>query len=290
MIIRNENEIYFSKKTIISASEKFLEKGIPDTISFSFFSSSCACKIHSQDVSIHKNAIIVIGQDSSIHKEVKPKNELIYYTVKFNKRKFTILLSQLIDKYQTELNTYSNANTTEQTKSFFVFENQTDLQSLIKSLVYLNATPTSAIKERLIELKTEEFIINSLQTNIMEFYISILGENFINDPIAYTLKIIEDAPHQNWSVIDLAKKANTSESTFYRYFKKHLNTTPNQYLWDIKLEHAKKLLRDNTDLNISQIGYKVGIQNPFYFSKIFKQHTGISPKQYRDSFLQKMAF
>lgn len=288
MIIRNENEVYFSKKTIINSSENFLEKGIPDSISFSFFSTNCICRIHNQDVTLHKNSIIVIGQENALHKEVKPKNELIYYTVKFNKRKFTILLSQLIDKYQTELNSYSNANTSQKVKSFFIFEHQADLQEIVKNLVYLNTTPTSAIKERLIELKTEEFIIASLQTNLMEFYITILGENFINDPIAYTLKIIEDAPHQNWSVIDLAKKANTSESTLYRYFKKHLNTTPNQYLWDVKLEHAKKLLRDNTDLNISQIGYKVGIQNPFYFSKIFKQHTGISPKQYREGFLLKL--
>ena len=46
----------------------------------------------------------------------------------------------------------------------------------------------------------------------------------------------------------------------------------------VKLHKAKELLQ-TTDLNVSEVSYEIGIGNPFYFSRIYKEMFGVSPKE-----------
>lgn len=46
------------------------------------------------------------------------------------------------------------------------------------------------------------------------------------------------------------------------------------------MERAIELLKDDT-LTVAEVSYKIGIEDPFYFSKSFKSYFGISPSQYR---------
>ncbi|ERJ11329.1 AraC family transcriptional regulator [Haloplasma contractile] len=65
-----------------------------------------------------------------------------------------------------------------------------------------------------------------------------------------------------------------------RLFKKQIGCSINKYIQLKKIETAKNIMLNNHDLKISEIGYLVGIDNPFYFSKLFKKIVGESPQQY----------
>ena len=56
--------------------------------------------------------------------------------------------------------------------------------------------------------------------------------------------------------------------------------TVNDYLLQSRISHAKELLRFS-DLAIEEIGENCGITPLYYFSRIFKQVEGISPREYR---------
>ena len=63
-------------------------------------------------------------------------------------------------------------------------------------------------------------------------------------------------------------------------FNKVENTTPSKVIRSYRMGIAKQLLNDN-NLTIQQIASHVGYNDPFHFSKSFKQTFGISPTQYK---------
>ena len=74
-------------------------------------------------------------------------------------------------------------------------------------------------------------------------------------------------------------------SLFYRQFKEYTGQTPLQYILDIRLTTAKKML-ESTDYSISEISASVGYDNALYFSRLFHKHIGVSPKEYRKALNQ----
>lgn len=80
---------------------------------------------------------------------------------------------------------------------------------------------------------------------------------------------------------DYAGLAGMSPSHFIRCFKAERHVTPNVYLTRLRMEKAQLLLRE-TDLKIREVAARLGYDDPFYFSNVFKKYTGISPTQYRD--------
>ncbi|MBO4660831.1 MAG: response regulator [Prevotella sp.] len=84
----------------------------------------------------------------------------------------------------------------------------------------------------------------------------------------------------NLNVDDLATKMGYGRSTFYRKISALTGVTPNVYIRNIRMEKSKELL-DEGELTISEISYKVGFSSPYYFSKCFKEHYGISPSQFK---------
>ena len=79
----------------------------------------------------------------------------------------------------------------------------------------------------------------------------------------------------------IAEAADMSESLFYKKFRQYTDTSPTDYLRDIRIRHAEHELL-NTDKQIKSIAYETGFRNSSYFVKQFKEVTGISPKQFRD--------
>ncbi len=73
-----------------------------------------------------------------------------------------------------------------------------------------------------------------------------------------------------------------SNSSFFRKFKLYTGMTPLQYILDIRLSNAKRLL-ETTDYSINEIALIIGYDNALYFSRLFHKHVGVSPKEYRKS-------
>jgi AraC-like DNA-binding protein len=83
---------------------------------------------------------------------------------------------------------------------------------------------------------------------------------------------------------DVAQLANMSESAFSRYFKKRTRKTFSNFLTDIRIEYACKLLQ-NDKLSISQIAFDSGFYNLSNFNRQFKAIKKITPLAYRMNYL-----
>ncbi len=82
------------------------------------------------------------------------------------------------------------------------------------------------------------------------------------------------------SIEQMARVTGLSKEYFIRQFKKTLGTTPGNYFLQMKMRTACDWLV-NTDLHIQEIAFRLGYEDPFYFSRIFKRLRGISPRQHR---------
>lgn len=78
----------------------------------------------------------------------------------------------------------------------------------------------------------------------------------------------------------LCKKVGISKPQLIKNFKKYYNTTPYNYLLNLKIETSKWLLT-NTDNSIKEIAYHFNFSDEYYFSNLFKKKVGVSPKTYK---------
>jgi AraC-like DNA-binding protein len=83
------------------------------------------------------------------------------------------------------------------------------------------------------------------------------------------------------SIEELGRMANMSSATLRRLFKQHTGKTPSGFLLDLRMAVAAKRIVETND-RISDIAYGVGIQDPNYFTRIFRKNFGVTPYTYRE--------
>lgn len=86
--------------------------------------------------------------------------------------------------------------------------------------------------------------------------------------------------HEQLDLETLAASANLSRFHFVKKYKELTGTTPINHFIHLKIERACHLL-DVSNQSIGEIGFAVGYEDAYYFSRIFKKIMGISPSQYR---------
>lgn len=79
---------------------------------------------------------------------------------------------------------------------------------------------------------------------------------------------------------DLGEAACLNPVYLARIFKTRTGKTMGNYILDVKVEKAKEMLK-GADMTVSEVSLAVGYDNFSYFSKLFKDRTGVSPKEYR---------
>jgi AraC-like DNA-binding protein len=85
---------------------------------------------------------------------------------------------------------------------------------------------------------------------------------------------------------EIASVANISPNSFCRYFKSKTRKTFSQFLIEVRVGHACKLLIENK-MSIKQLCFESGFNNFTSFHKYFKLITGKSPLSYQKEFIQK---
>ena len=113
-----------------------------------------------------------------------------------------------------------------------------------------------------------EITVSSLDEELLKKAFKIVEENISNEQF--------DIPF-------FCSELGVSRTMLFLKVKAWTNFTPNEFIHEIRLKRAAQLLEQNK-LNISEISYKVGFNNPKYFSKCFQKKYGETPSQYSDKF------
>lgn len=98
--------------------------------------------------------------------------------------------------------------------------------------------------------------------------------------VTRAIRYMEEHYAEPLSLQQVASRIHLNATYFSHLFKKETGRSFVTYLVDLRMEKAKKLL-SNTDLNVTEVAGMIGYDLPNYFAKLFKQSTGLSPKEYR---------
>ncbi|HEY5586856.1 MAG TPA: response regulator [Ruminiclostridium sp.] len=85
---------------------------------------------------------------------------------------------------------------------------------------------------------------------------------------------------ESLSLDQIAESIFINSSYLSKVFKRELQFTIIEYLTNFRMKIAQKLLQGNPEMQLSELAEKVGYSDPYYFSKSFKKHFGISPSTY----------
>lgn len=110
-------------------------------------------------------------------------------------------------------------------------------------------------------------------------------ENGASSPFSLRLaQYVLEHYDQDLSLKTLAVHFKGNAAYIGQIFKRDMNKSFSDYLKDVRIEKAKELLA-GTNISAKEIASRVGFQNITYFSTVFKKETGLSPAEYKRSFL-----
>jgi AraC family transcriptional regulator len=96
------------------------------------------------------------------------------------------------------------------------------------------------------------------------------------------LKFLDSAEGAVPSLQAIAKKVSLSPEHFHRLFRKVFHMTPFRYVIARRMTRARQLFAE-ARYSVSEVAQKCGYDDPFYFSRVFRQYYGVTPSQTKGS-------
>lgn len=115
---------------------------------------------------------------------------------------------------------------------------------------------------------------------IQQYRNTVSDREDMSDIVAATIHFMKENIEKRLSLEDLSSHTGYSPSHFTTLFSQRTGYTPLAYFNQLKIQQACKLL-DFTDMKINQISYKLGIEDTYYFSRLFSKTMGMSPREYK---------
>ena len=144
-------------------------------------------------------------------------------------------------------------------KKILYYENHSGLIATLKQKSCIMELLSYYIEKTGIQDKF--LILENVHIEILTDYI----ENHLSDEL--TIKQLADVLHFH-------------PNYFIRYFKKNMGISPIDYVNNLRVDHARKMLQYSNQ-TVQSIAFHLGFSSPYYFTRVFKNRTGYTPTEYR---------
>ena len=131
--------------------------------------------------------------------------------------------------------------------------------------------------------KEVDEIIDEFWHWIFQTFKEQLAYPSLREEIQSALDYIRMNYHNEISLEEIARQVGLSKYYFSHLFSNEIGENFSSYLSQYRLNRASQLLLENNKVNISEIAYKVGFNDPNYFARAFKEKFDLSPSKYRNS-------
>jgi len=124
--------------------------------------------------------------------------------------------------------------------------------------------------------KSQNTFRKTLDVKASELQITPLDVQFVEKAV----KCVEEhVSSPEFSVEDLGMELGISRAYVFKKILALTGKTPLEFIRTIRLQHAAQLL-EKSQLSVREVAYKVGFNNPKYFTKYFKEHYNVLPSNY----------
>lgn len=143
---------------------------------------------------------------------------------------------------------------------------------------YSQLSTGARLRERSLFLQLAAAVCD-LTSPVREDSCGLFHQKTISEAVNY----IQEYYTEDISLPLLAAHSGLSQKYFGRLFREQTGYTVREYLTGVRIRNAKHLL-SHTDSSLEQVALSTGFQDKFYFTKVFKRQTGITPGKYRKSY------
>lgn len=159
------------------------------------------------------------------------------------------------------------------------FSNTESVDLLIRKLFHI-FTEEHSQKDLLVDMNTSELIVHMLQTESRNLLLKNYKKHITKSGLAAAVEFINKNLDRSISIKKLADVACMSKASFYRYFNNEFGISPIEYINQERVKKARRLLT-NDKFNVTDVSLQLGYSSLSHFIKLFKEHTGTTPKQYQ---------
>lgn len=155
--------------------------------------------------------------------------------------------------------------------------------SHIISQIQTELSDNQIFKERRIKMLVTDMFIEMARNDYKSASVSYNREY---ETVNNVKEIVQNNYKNNWTLSSMAELSGYSVSHFICLYKKYYKKSPIDDLIDRRINQAKFMMESNT-MTFSQIAAECGFNTSYYFSRVFKQRTGLSPSDYKKKFLEQ---
>jgi AraC-like DNA-binding protein len=135
--------------------------------------------------------------------------------------------------------------------------------------------------------KAKTLFMNLLEAILMSAKVKVLDT--ASDQMEQALQYIHENHATRLSVSKIAEEFGVERRRFAYLFEQHTGMNPSVYLTEYRIRRAKELLKFDVS-PVAEIAECVGYEDCFYFSRVFKKCTGMSPTTYRKTMLEESKY
>lgn len=162
------------------------------------------------------------------------------------------------------------------------------VEPVIKNKIRPRRRVDESVVKKLCEIKENpsELKIKALIFDIWDICLSDaekraeLSKKKMVEEVKRVMEYIRENYDKEITLESLAKEVNLSKGYLCREFKNVVHMTPFEYLIEVRLDKGCEMLK-NTDLTVGEIAQRCGFNSFSYFSKVFNEKKGLSPREYR---------
>ncbi|WP_313031214.1 helix-turn-helix domain-containing protein [Soonwooa sp.] len=166
-----------------------------------------------------------------------------------------------------------------QNQEYYLF-NTESLTSATNNIMRI-AMDNNTHKDLMADFALKELLIRLMQTQASTMIQLQLSKN--QSRLGYIIDFIKQNLHQKLNIDQMAKMAYVSKSNFFKMFKEELGISPNDFILKERINLAKDLLKKRE--RIKEVAYRTGFTDTNYFTRVFKQHEGTTPKSFQNDSL-----
>ena len=235
-------------------------------------------EVDGEDLSVGAGESLVVPPLQTITVDFPKASEIPvrYVVLKIDRDQVRTILDRMTDASPQE---DAARNWTAQEQSYCRIEKDEGVSRVLSMVAYLFREDPPH-RDRLIDLNAMELIIQMLETASRPMLVEEFPRTTSAGGLAAAVQYIQDNLDRHISIDELVEEACMSKSSFYRHFSDEFDMSPLEYITRERVIRARELLSDpeNTVTNVS---HSLGFSSTSHFIDMFKEHEGITPKQYQ---------
>lgn len=203
---------------------------------------------------------------------------IVFYQASFSKE-----LVYFLNQYKQEINNSFRIPIIYISEEINYTLQEQSVELGIDVVIQLPASESFIMKKLTSVMQPKDKVVeNKFQQEIFQILTEDQEVETANDKLLKRgLKIIKkELSNPEFNVEMLIELLEVSRVKCYRLFKEVLHQSPSDVITSLRFQKATYLLK-NKNLNISEVGFECGFNDPKYFSKSFKKHFGVTPKVYK---------